>query len=466
MQAQITTPVARLTETESGHVVHGVALGEGDETRGAYGLKRWPREALEPAAASLASNSVTHLYDNPKQHGGERIGRVTRSAYEPGVGVVYEALLSDAEVARKLSLGQFEVSIEASSPERVEHDDEAAILHGFEFDGMAVVENGASPSNHSSAGSAADNAAIAALSADDIAAKLASYSVEYSGTSGGQLDESEIPSDDFASHYLISGDTKSDSSYPVVDASGNLRRGNVSSAWDLRGHAPDESSLRSTLLDLNDAFDNPPIETDDEQAENAAPAGDDSPNVDSEESQAGETDSDNDSESTMTDEDNGEQYEELAAKLAERDDRVEELREQVEELDSENAELASRVGELEDAEEDIASVKEVYAAELANGSFTEADLVEKFTVAELREKFEEDDEADLVDDDPEPDVQSGGGDDSAKLSLDDDVREDAKDIKQRIEYWDGKNDTIAEAEKAELAELTGADSADDVMEAI
>lgn len=459
MQAQITSPVARLSESEDGHVVHGVAIGENDKTRGKHGLKRWPREILEPAADTLAGNGVTHLYDDPENHGGDPVGRITRSAYEPGVGVVYEATLSDSELASQLSLGQRDVSIEASSPERVEHDDEgAAILHGFEFDGMAIVENGASPSNHSSAGSAADNQAIAALSAGDIAAKLANYSVEYSGTAGGQLDESEIPSDDFASHYLIPGDTKSDSSFPVVGASGDLRRGNVASAWDLRGHAPDESALRSALLDLNDAFDNPPIEPDDEQAENAAastPAGDDSPEAE-EESRTGKTDSNDDSESTMTDEDSGEQYEELAAKLAERDDRVEELQEQVEELDDENAELASRVEELEDAKEEVASVKEAYAAELS-GRFSEDELVEKFSVAELREKFEEDEDANLVE--SEPDVQTGGGGGEETAALSQDEQDEKALLEQRVETFEDRGwDAVAQTNREKLAELTGDDS--------
>lgn len=172
-EAQFTSSIARLSEDGESHVVHGVALGEGDRTRGKHGPKAWPREVLEPAAASLADNSVTYLYDNPKDHGGEPIGRVTQSAYEPGVGVVYEAELRDADVAKKLALGQLEVSIEGGRPERVEHDDDgAAILHGFEFTGMAVVEKGASPSNHAAGGTAADNPAVAALSAGDIDAML------------------------------------------------------------------------------------------------------------------------------------------------------------------------------------------------------------------------------------------------------------------------------------------------------
>lgn len=469
MQAQITSPVARLSEFGGDrHVVHGVALGEDDTTRGTYGLKRWPRESLEPAAASLTHSPVMDT------HGGAKVGRVTRSAYEPGVGVVYEAVLEDSDLANQLSLGQREVSIEAQNPERVEHDDEgAAILHGFEFSGMAIVTNGASPSNHSSPGAAADNPAVAALSADDIAASLANYEVEYSRTAGGKLDEPNIPSEGFESRYLIDGATKSASSFPVVDAQQRLRRGNVASAWDRRGHAPDESAMREALLDLNEAFDDPPIETD-EQAEAAASAGDESPEGEGP-SLTDERNADNDSSETMTDDNTGEEtYKQLAAKLAESGDTIEEQRAEIEaleaekaELEAEKADLVEEIEELEDDNEEIETVKAVYAAELADGErFDEDELAEKFSVTELREKFEADEEADLVDDGPEPDVQTGGGDEEAALSLDDSEREEAQDIKRRIEYWDGKNDTIVEAEKVELAELAGADSADDVMEAI
>lgn len=85
--------------------------------------------------------------------------------------------------------------------------------------------------------------------------------VTFDGTKSGDLDESEIPDDDYESHYLFPADTKSDSSYPVVDADGNLRKGNVESAWELgaRGGVS-ESELKSKLESLNDEFDNPPID--------------------------------------------------------------------------------------------------------------------------------------------------------------------------------------------------------------
>lgn len=78
--------------------------------------------------------------------------------------------------------------------------------------------------------------------------------VTWDGTSSGSLDESEIPDPpDHKSHYLNAADTKGDSSFPVVDGSGNLRAGNVNSAWKLRnqGDGVSEECLRK----LDNAWD-------------------------------------------------------------------------------------------------------------------------------------------------------------------------------------------------------------------
>lgn len=75
----------------------------------------------------------------------------------------------------------------------------------------------------------------------------------WDGTSGGSLEESGIPDDDFSSHYLNAGDTKSDSSFPVVDGNGNLRSGNVNSAWGLRNNG--EGVSEECLRRLDNAFD-------------------------------------------------------------------------------------------------------------------------------------------------------------------------------------------------------------------
>lgn len=82
--------------------------------------------------------------------------------------------------------------------------------------------------------------------------------VSWSGTSGGKLSEGSIPDPpDHKSHYLNAADTKGDSSFPVVDGEGNLRAGNVRSAWKLRnrGDGVSEECLRK----LANAFDSSPL---------------------------------------------------------------------------------------------------------------------------------------------------------------------------------------------------------------
>lgn len=78
--------------------------------------------------------------------------------------------------------------------------------------------------------------------------------VEWSGTSSGKVDESEIPdAPEHKSHYLNAADTKGDSSFEVVDGDGNLRAGNVNSAWDLRNNG--EGVSEECLRKLDDAFE-------------------------------------------------------------------------------------------------------------------------------------------------------------------------------------------------------------------
>lgn len=78
--------------------------------------------------------------------------------------------------------------------------------------------------------------------------------VEWSGTSSGMLEESEIPdAPDHKKHYLNSAETKGDSSFPVVDGDGNLRAGNVNAAWDLRNNG--EGVSEECLRNLDSAFD-------------------------------------------------------------------------------------------------------------------------------------------------------------------------------------------------------------------
>lgn len=176
--ATILSRIAHLTEHQEGdypHVVHGVAQGEGELTNGLNGAKYWPSEEIKRAAPTLEG---TPVYDS---HGDnrEQVGAVLRSAYQEGVGVVYEAGLEDAEVAEELSLGQREVSIETSVADDVDrHEDtDAAILRGWEYTGLATPEKGASEGNYTAPGDAGSNPAVAALSAGAIESALSDDAV-------------------------------------------------------------------------------------------------------------------------------------------------------------------------------------------------------------------------------------------------------------------------------------------------
>ena len=86
--------------------------------------------------------------------------------------------------------------------------------------------------------------------------------ITYTDTATGTLDESELPDEDFASHYVFDSDTKSASGFPLVDAAGRLRRGNVAAAFRFRDDAPDVQDLIEVLAAVNNEFDDPPIESD------------------------------------------------------------------------------------------------------------------------------------------------------------------------------------------------------------
>lgn len=103
--------------------------------------------------------------------------------------------------------------------------------------------------------------------------------VSFKGTKDGTLTERLISTDDFASHYILDGENKTESKYPVVDQDGFLRRGNVRSAQSVDasgGIDPDLLERRASKLAKQ--FD-PPInmsggeeedETDDETDVEAA----------------------------------------------------------------------------------------------------------------------------------------------------------------------------------------------------
>lgn len=103
-----------------------------------------------------------------------------------------------------------------------------------------------------------DEAAQASEEANEALETVAG--VTFDDTESGELDESEIPNDDYEGHYLYPGETKTESSYAVVDADGNLRRGNVESAHQLgcRGRCDDAEEHDRRVTELARQFDDVP----------------------------------------------------------------------------------------------------------------------------------------------------------------------------------------------------------------
>jgi hypothetical protein len=191
--------------------------------------------------------------------------------------------------------------------------------------------------------------------------------ITYDGTMGGDLDESAIPNEGYEPHYVFDADTKSESSYPLVDADGNLRRGNVESAYNLRGHADDEGLLMDVLMAANDEFEDPPIDfEDDEDAKHA-----------------NEEDS-----HTMSDDDNPDGDTPDVGSLTV--DAIAEQNEQVAELQADKAELADQKAVLDDKVEDLEGEVETLQDELEQYRAQERNaLVEEIT--DLTSAWDEDD---------------------------------------------------------------------------
>lgn len=282
--------------------------------------------------------------------------------------------------------------------------------------------------------------------------------VEFDDTGEGELDESDLPNDpdEFAGHYLNAEDTKSASSFPLVDADGTLRRGNLDAAWNLRGQGDlgmprdaAERVMRSLGREFGEPGDeaNPIPEEAYEEAEMAATDDAVSPASGQAEASGERTD-------TQTTTDNAhmsDTEEELRARLSEKDDRIAELETEVEQLEDERADVAR-----------------AYAEALAAGDsvFDEDELVDKFTVAELADKFDAVEDATLAD--VEPDVQSGDSDGSQTATLSESEQAEVAELRSAIDDLAGSETRLAEIQREQhaekIAELTGEDTEDVLAE--
>lgn len=131
------------------YTVHGVALGAGDVTRGASGVKKkWPASELKDAADTLEETNLVVDHEN---NADGVVGQVRKAGYKEGSGVIYEAELYEEDLADKIDNGLLEVSIRGyhADVEELDEDEDtgALIVEDITFDNLSIVPQGASPSN-------------------------------------------------------------------------------------------------------------------------------------------------------------------------------------------------------------------------------------------------------------------------------------------------------------------------------
>lgn len=177
--------------------VHGVILGEGDVTTGLTGKRtRWPAEVLEQMADdSVFEAKPITMADSldPEQHVGieaeddgddrtirvtgavsmeEKVGEVTDTAFESGLGLLFDGFIADWEAEDVVERGLAQVSpvlIREVDLVEGEEGDPDALYEATEVlaaRDLALVADGAAPSNEIKVGSLdAANELAEALSA-------------------------------------------------------------------------------------------------------------------------------------------------------------------------------------------------------------------------------------------------------------------------------------------------------------
>jgi hypothetical protein len=178
-----TAVLAAADRDEEVFVVNGVAIGEGDTTRGMSGKPTYyGADVLRDAVDLLAG--VPIVRDHPgaeKTDEGVRVtpqppvesilGEVTDAKYRDGVGLLWQGELDDPEIARQVERGRVAVSpILGRDLDQWSNEKEAYIASEITgFRDLGVVARGASPGASIEPGGTPTQTA-AAMSADALAA--------------------------------------------------------------------------------------------------------------------------------------------------------------------------------------------------------------------------------------------------------------------------------------------------------
>jgi hypothetical protein len=173
-------------DADGGTTVHGVIIGEGDTTTGLSNKEtRWPGDVLEQAAGLAEGHPITMADSlDPEQHVGvkqtddgpqltgavsieEKVGEITGDAYADGVGWLFEGFIADWEAEDVVERGLAQVSpVVVRDLELVDGEpgEPGAVYEATEvtaFRDLAIVADGAAPSNEITVGQSPDMTATA-----------------------------------------------------------------------------------------------------------------------------------------------------------------------------------------------------------------------------------------------------------------------------------------------------------------
>lgn len=470
------------TTTPDGSTVSGVAIGEDDVTNGLSGQStRWPADVLRDASDLLEGIPIVKDHPGVEKDGDAltvdaqapidaKVGEVTDARYQDGVGLLWKGVVADDSIAEKIEAGLAQVSpVVARSLGDPDDDGVRDVQEVKAFRDLGVVSKGAAPSNNVEAG---DGAMATALMADALSSAFDAGD-DGAGTGGAESPADDSPdgaggSDDPAGASSSGRDSGVDALASLtaeqvglvetaiqefVDAQGDASVGDLQEwLWNMDDELDPNvrTALDAALDDFHDEWSSNEQVVSESFAEWLADQADTDITIEAM------------TDDTITDEerallDQVDDPADAADALAERD-RFDD----------------PHLLETEDYEaltEDLDEAKQVFAEALSERVGMDAEkIAEHFSFEALREEFEDDDgelTVDALTQHPETGDPDDADPDTGYDALTDDELEEARQAKSRIEHWDGKNDTIADAERDALTELVGADSFDDVdMEAI
>lgn len=171
-------------EGESGHLIHGVALGHRDITRSESGAELyWTADALQMAASGLEGRPLVVDHEDSAYN---VVGEIEQAKFEENVGIVYEARLTDDELADKIQDDLLEVSVHIYRPaddKLASRGDGTLEVDKAKIDNLSIVPVGEAPSNYVEYGEAenfSEEECLSVLSGDtqeteyeEIASKVA-----------------------------------------------------------------------------------------------------------------------------------------------------------------------------------------------------------------------------------------------------------------------------------------------------